>query len=80
MKKIFIITGEHSGDIHASKVVEELRKDFSDEDLIIEGIGGQNLKNSGVKLFSDQKKMSAMGFSAKIILDHLNLEREWLII
>lgn len=71
MKKIFIITGEHSGDIHASKVVEELKK--SCPDLIIEGIGGENLKKAGVKLFSDQKKMSAMGFSFKILLDHITL-------
>lgn len=70
-KKIFIITGEHSGDIHASKVVNELRKTYPD--LIIEGIGGENLKNAGVKLFSDQKKMSAMGLSLKIIIDHLTL-------
>lgn len=70
-KKIFIMTGEHSGDIHASKVVEELRKIYPD--VIIEGIGGENLKNAGVKLFSDHKKMSAMGFSYKIIMDHLNL-------
>lgn len=73
MKKIFIITGEHSGDIHASKVVEELRKTYSDSQLVIEGIGGENLKNAGVKLFSSQEKMSAMGISLKILLDHLNL-------
>lgn len=71
MKKIFIITGEHSGDIHASKVVDELKKIYSD--VQIEGIGGENLKNAGVKLFSDHKKMSAMGISFKILIDHLNL-------
>lgn len=71
MKKLFIITGEHSGDIHASKVVEELKKTCPD--LIIEGIGGENLKNAGVKLFSDQEKMSAVGFSFKILFDHLTL-------
>lgn len=70
-QKLFIITGEHSGDIHASKVVEELKK--LNSDFVIEGIGGENLKNAGVKLFSDQKKMSAMGFSSKIILDHITL-------
>lgn len=70
-KKLFIITGEHSGDIHASKVVDELKKTCPD--LIIEGIGGENLRSAGVKLFSDQKKMSAMGFSFKILLDHLTL-------
>lgn len=71
MQKIFIITGEHSGDIHAGKVVEELKKNRSD--LIIEGIGGENLKNAGVKLFSTQEKMSAMGISLKILLDHITL-------
>lgn len=71
MKKIFIITGEHSGDIHAAKVVEELKK--SCPDLILEGIGGENLKNAGVKLFSGQEKMSAVGFSFKILFDHLTL-------
>lgn len=71
MKKIFIITGEHSGDIHASKVVDELRQMYPD--VIIEGVGGDNLRSEGVKLFSDHKKMSAMGFSPKIIIDHLTL-------
>lgn len=73
MKKIFIITGEHSGDIHAGKVIEELRKTQSGAEYIIEGIGGENLKNAGVKLFSDQKKMSAMGISPKILIDHITL-------
>lgn len=72
MKKLFIITGEHSGDIHAGKVVEELKK-ICNSDLVIEGIGGENLEKAGVKLFSDQKKMSAMGISLKILIDHITL-------
>ena len=71
MKKVFIITGEHSGDIHAAKVVQELK--IQNPDVEIEGIGGENLKNAGVKLFSGHEKMSAMGFSPKIIIDHLTL-------
>lgn len=54
MKKLFIITGEYSGDIHASHVVEALK--VTNPDIEIEGIGGENLRNAGVKLFSDQKK------------------------
>ena len=46
MKKIFIITGEYSGDIHASKVVKELRA--LNSDIEIEGIGGENLAAEGV--------------------------------
>lgn len=71
MQKLFIITGEHSGDIHAAKVVSELRKTCPD--LVIEGIGGDNLKNAGVKLFSTQEKMSVMGISPKILIDHITL-------
>jgi len=71
MKKIFIITGEHSGDIHASKVVEELRRIYPDVE--IEGIGGNNLKNVGVKLFSGHEKMATMGVSPKVLIDHLSL-------
>lgn len=71
MKKLFIITGEYSGDIHAAKVAEELKLIYPD--VVIEGIGGENLKNAGVKLFSDHKKMSAVGLSFKIIYDHFML-------
>ncbi len=73
MKKLFVITGEYSGDIHASKVVEALKSRY--DNIIIEGIGGDNLKAAGVKLFSDQKKMGAVGLSPKIIFDHLTLGR-----
>ncbi len=73
MKKIFIITGEYSGDIHAGKVVEALKNQYAD--IEIEGIGGENLRNAGVKLFSDQKKMGAMGVSLSIIYNHIMLGR-----
>ena len=71
MKKIFIITGEYSGDIHASKVVKELRA--LNSDIEIEGIGGENLAAEGVKLFANQDKMSAVGLSPKILIDHFKL-------
>ena len=71
MKKLFIITGEYSGDIHASRVAKELKQIYPDVE--IEGIGGENLKNAGVKLFTDHSKMSAVGLSLKIIFDHITL-------
>lgn len=74
MKKLFIITGEHSGDKHASDVVRELRK--LNPNLVVHGIGGENLKAQGVGLFSDHSKMNSVGFSAKIIWDHVNLGRK----
>ena len=72
-KKIFIITGEYSGDIHASCVVKALKEQYTD--IIVEGIGGENLKAAGVKLFSDQKKMGAVGISPAIIFNHIMLGR-----
>lgn len=72
-KKLFIITGELSGDKHASLVVQNLLENR--EDIEIEAIGGENLKKTGVKLFVDHSKahMSAMGLTPKILFDHLTL-------
>lgn len=71
VKKLFIITGDYSGDIHAGRVVEILKQ--TNPDIEIEGIGGENLKNAGVKLYTNQSKMGAVGLSPKMIVDHLNL-------
>ncbi len=73
MKKVFIITGEYSGDIHGGKVAELLKEQMSD--IQIEGIGGVNLKAAGVKLFCDHEKMAGFGLSLKMIIDHLSLEK-----
>ena len=73
MKKLFIITGEYSGDRHAADVVRELKK--INPELEIEAVGGSNLQAEGVKLFCDHSKMSAMGFNWKIILSHIFLGR-----
>jgi len=71
MKKLFIITGEYSGDMHASNVVKHLQTIMPD--VVIEAVGGENLKNLGIKLFSDHSKMSAMGMTPKIVWNHLRL-------
>ena len=71
MKKIFIITGDYSGDIHAANVVKMLKT--LNSDIVVEGIGGENLKAQGVKLFVDQKKLGAAGISPKILVEHFLL-------
>ena len=71
MKKLFIVTGEYSGDIHASFVVKALKE--LNSELIIEGIGGENLQKEGVKLFSDHKKMASAGLSPSILINHILL-------
>ncbi len=74
MKKIFIITGEYSGEIHASNVVKMLKSISSD--YVFEGIGGDNMKNQGVKLFEHIRNLSAVGISPKIIIDHFKLGKK----
>ena len=74
MKKVFVITGEHSGDIHAGKVVEILKSQTPD--IEVQGIGGENLKNAGATIFCDHSKMSGFGLNFKMIVDHLHLETD----
>ncbi len=74
MKKIFIITGEYSGDKHASDLVRAIKSKNSE--IEIEAIGGDNLKATGIKLFTDHSKMSAVGLSFKVIFDHIMLGRQ----
>ena len=71
MKKLFIITGEYSGDKHASDVVKSIWA--QNPDIKIEAIGGENLLKAGVKLFENHDKMSAVGLSLQIILNHISL-------
>ncbi len=74
MKKLFIVTGEYSGDIHASHVVKALSD--MDSSIVIEGVGGENMRNAGVKLFEDHSKMSSVGLSPQIIINHIILGKK----
>ena len=47
MKKIFILTGEASGDKLASKIIEKIKK--SKKDIKFLSVGGSNLANLGIK-------------------------------
>lgn len=70
-KKIFIISGEYSGNIHTSNVVKELHNIGSDVE--IEGIGGDDLSSCGVKLFEHIKNLSSVGISPQILIKHIKL-------
>ena len=76
MKKLFIITGEHSGDLHASFVVNHLKE--LNPNIEIEAIGGENLKRTGIKLFDDHSKMQSMGFNLKMLFDHFIIGKKLL--
>ncbi len=61
MKKIFILTGEPSGDKLASKVIQELKKDNSEIEYL--SVGGENLKALGIKSIYDLKEITYIGFT-----------------
>ena len=58
--KYFVIAGEPSGDMHAAKVVNELR--LLDSEATFKGIGGNKLKESGVAISIGLDRTSFMGF------------------
>ena len=61
MKKIFILTGEASGDKLASKVISKLKKDNLDIDYL--SVGGESLKALGIKSIYNLKEITYIGFT-----------------
>jgi len=65
MKKIFILTGEPSGDKLASTVIIELK--LSNPDLEYLSVGGAHLTSLGIKSIFDLKKITYMGFTSVLL-------------
>ena len=62
MKKIFILTGEPSGDKLASTAILKLQKDFDDIEYL--SVGGSNLNKIGIKSIFDLKEITYLGFTS----------------
>lgn len=63
-KRIFIIAGEHSGDLHGANLVKALRRHAPD--TIFEGFGGVRMQEQGVSIIRHLEHLSFMGFSEVI--------------
>ena len=61
MKKIFILTGEPSGDKLASKVIAQLKNSRSDIEYL--SVGGEHLKALGIKSIYELKEVTYLGFT-----------------
>jgi len=61
VKKIFILTGEASGDKLASEVIRELKKDYPEIEYL--SVGGENLKALGIKSIYDLREITYIGFT-----------------
>ena len=62
MKKIFILTGEPSGDKLASKVISKLKQ--SKPDIEYSCVGGPHLNSLGIKSIFDLKEITYIGFTS----------------
>jgi lipid-A-disaccharide synthase len=65
MKKIFILTGEPSGDKLASKVILHLKKINPNIEYL--SVGGENIKSLGIKSIYNLKEITYLGFTSVIL-------------
>jgi len=76
LKKIFIISGEASGDLHGSNLIKNLLE--QNPDLIIQGWGGDLMEANGMSVLKHIKELAIMGFKEvvlklKTVLNNLEL-------
>ena len=62
MKKIFILTGEPSGDKLASTVISKLKKNNPNIEYL--SVGGTHIKKLGIKSIFDLKEITYLGFTS----------------
>lgn len=67
MKKILIISGEASGDMHGANLALELKR--QDPSLDIYGVGSRRMREAGVRMIADASEISVVG--ATEVLTHI---------
>ena len=81
-KKIFISTGEVSGDLHGSLLAKELFEESSKRsiDLEIYGLGGEKMREAGVEIIKDTTPISAIGIweAVPLILPMMRIQKQFL--
>ena len=65
MKKIFILTGETSGDKLASKVISKIKEKFDDIEYL--SVGGNYLNSLGIRSIFNLKEITYIGFTSVIL-------------
>ena len=58
--KVFIVAGEESGDLHASKLIQEIKK--YNQQIKFYGHGGDRMKKEGVQIIEHINKLAMVGF------------------
>jgi lipid-A-disaccharide synthase len=73
MKKIFILTGEPSGDKLASKVISKLK--ILNPNIEYLSVGGESLQSLGIKSIYDLKEITYLGFT-KVLFNIFKINRK----
>ena len=73
MKKIFVLTGEPSGDKLASKVIAQLKSARSDIEYL--SVGGEYLKALGIKSLYDLREVTYLGFT-KVLFNLFKIKKK----
>ena len=73
MKKIFILTGEPSGDKLASKVISQFKNSRSDIEYL--SVGGEHLRALEIKSLFDLKEVTYLGFT-RVFLNLFKIKRK----
>ncbi len=73
MKKIFVLTGEPSGDKLASEVISQIKTKRADLEFL--SVGGTNLEKLGIKTIFDQKEITFIAFT-DILLNIFKIKRK----
>ena len=73
MKKIFILTGEPSGDKLASKVISQFKNSRSDIEYL--SVGGEHLRSLGIQSLFDLKEVTYLGFT-RVFLNLFKIKKK----
>ena len=73
MKKIFILTGEPSGDKLASRIIGQLKRTRTDIEYL--SVGGEYLKALDIKSLYDLKDVTYLGFT-RVILNVFKIKKK----
>jgi len=81
IRKIFISTGEVSGDLHGSLLAKALLEEAKKRSIEIKvfGLGGQRMIKAGVKVFHDTTPISAIGIweALPLVLPTLKIQKKF---
>jgi lipid-A-disaccharide synthase len=73
MKKIFVLTGEPSGDYLASTVISKLK--INNPDIKYLSVGGTHIKKLGIQSIFDLKDITYLGFTS-VLLNILKIRKK----